>query len=277
MIIDSHHHFWNYSVEEYGWIDDSMSAIARSFTPSDLKAEIDAVGIDGVVSVQARQTVEETEWLLQLAEANNFIKGVVGWVPLAEENVGDTLASFTGRKKLKAVRHVVQDEPDNRFIMGDDFNRGVAQLADLGLVYDILIFERQLPASIEFVDRHPNQSFVLDHIAKPKIADAEIEPWKDNFFELAKRENVVCKLSGMVTEDDWKNWSLASLRPYLDAALEAFGPDRLMFGSDWPPCLLACGYADWYQLIRDWAAPLSDTEKANLLGNVAIRAYHLDD
>lgn len=277
MIIDSHHHFWNYSVEEYGWIDDSMSAIARSFTPADLNAEIDALGIDGVVSVQARQTVEETEWLLKLAEANDFIKGVVGWVPLAEENVGDTLASFAGRKKLKAVRHVVQDEPDNRFIMGDNFNRGVAQLADLGLVYDILIFERQLPASIEFVDRHPNQSFVLDHIAKPKIADAEIEPWKDNFFELAKRENVVCKLSGTVTEDDWKNWSLASLKPYLDAALEAFGPDRLMFGSDWPPCLLACGYADWYQLVRDWAAPLSDTEKANLFGNVAIRAYHLDD
>jgi L-fuconolactonase len=275
MKIDSHHHFWSYSVEEYPWIGDSMSALRRDFLPEHLKAEIAAVGIDGVVSVQARQTVGETEWLLSLADGNDFIKAVVGWVPLAEACVREVIAKFAANPKLRAVRHVVQDEPDDRFILREDFNRGVSVLREFGLVYDILIFERQLAASIEFVDRHPQQVFVLDHIAKPRIGDGAIEPWRANIRELARRENVFCKVSGMVTEADWKTWSAEQLRPYFDAVLEAFGPKRLMFGTDWPVCLAASGYARWVETVRKFAAGLSADEQEWVFGKTAVRAYSL--
>jgi L-fuconolactonase len=275
MKIDSHHHFWKYSAAEYPWIGDSMAGLRRDFLPEHLQAEIAAVGIDGVVSVQARQTVGETEWLLSLADGNDFIRGVVGWVPLADAGVRDAIAKFAANPKLRAVRHVVQDEPDDRFILGEDFNRGVSMLRDFGLVYDILIFERQLAASIEFVDRHPQQVFVLDHIAKPRIGDGAIEPWRANIRELARRENVFCKVSGMVTEADWKTWNEEQLRPYFDAVLEAFGPKRLMFGTDWPVCLVACGYARWAELVRKFAAGLSPDEREWLFGKTAALAYGL--
>jgi L-fuconolactonase len=275
MNIDSHHHFWSYSAEEYPWIGDSMAALRRDFLPAHLKAEIASAGIDGVVSVQARQTVGETEWLLSLADGNDFIKGVVGWVPLAEPGVREVIAKFATNPKLRAVRHVVQDEPDERFILGDDFNRGVSMLKDFGLVYDILIFERQLVPSIEFVDRHPRQVFVLDHVAKPRIGENEIEPWRANIRELARRENVFCKVSGMVTEADWKTWNEEQLRPYFDVVLEAFGPKRLMFGTDWPVCLVASGYARWVELVRRFAAGLSADEQEWLFGKTAVQAYRL--
>ena len=275
MKIDSHHHFWKYSVAEYPWIGDSMSALRRDFLPEHLKAEIAAVGIDGVVSVQARQTVGETEWLLSLADGNDFIKGVVGWVPLVEPGVREVIAKFAANPKLRAVRHVVQEEPDDRFILGEDFNRGVSMLKDFGLVYDILIFERQLAASIEFVDRHPQQIFVLDHIAKPRIGDHAIEPWRANIRELARRQNVFCKVSGMVTEADWKTWSEEELRPYFDVVLEAFGPKRLMFGTDWPVCLAASGYGRWVEVVRKFAAGLSADEQEWLFGKTAKEAYRL--
>jgi L-fuconolactonase len=275
MKIDSHHHFWKYSAEEYPWIGDSMAALRRDFLPAHLKAEIAALGIDGVVSVQARQTVGETEWLLSLADGNDFIKGVVGWVPLAEPGVRDAVAKFAANRKLRAVRHVVQDEPDDRFILGADFNRGVSVLKDFGLVYDILIFERQLAASIEFVDRHPQQVFVLDHIAKPRIGDGAIEPWRANIRELARRKNVFCKASGMVTEADWKTWNKEQLRPYFDTVLEAFGPKRLMFGTDWPVCLAASGYSRWVEVVREFAAGLSADEQEWLFGKTAVLAYGL--
>ena len=275
MKIDSHHHFWKYSAEEYPWIGDSMAALRRDFLPAHLKAEIAALGIDGVVSVQARQTVGETEWLLSLADGNDFIKGVVGWVPLAEPGVRDAVAKFAANPKLRAVRHVVQDEPDDRFILGADFNRGVSVLKDFGLVYDILIFERQLAASIEFVDRHPQQVFVLDHIAKPRIGDGAIEPWRANIRELARRKNVFCKASGMVTEADWKTWNKEQLRPYFDTVLEAFGPKRLMFGTDWPVCLAASGYSRWVEVVREFAAGLSADEQEWLFGKTAVLAYGL--
>ena len=275
MKIDSHHHFWKYSVGEYPWIGDAMAPLRRDFLPEHLKAEIAAAGIDGVVSVQARQTVGETEWLLSLADGNDFIKGVVGWVPLAETSVREVIAKFATNPKLRAVRHVVQDEPDDRFILGGDFNRGVSVLRDFGLVYDILIFERQLAASIEFVDRHPKQVFVLDHIAKPRIKDNAIEPWRANIREMARRENVFCKVSGMVTEADWKTWTWEQMRPYFDAVLEAFGPKRLMFGTDWPVCLAASGYARWVELVRRFAGGLSADEQAWLFGKTAIEAYRL--
>ena len=275
MKIDSHHHFWKYSAEEYPWIGDSMAALRRDFLPAHLKAEIAALGIDGVVSVQARQTVGETEWLLSLADGNDFIKGVVGWVPLAEPGVRDAVAKFAANPKLRAVRHVVQDEPDDRFILGADFNRGVSVLKDFGLVYDILIFERQLVPSIEFVDRHPQQVFVLDHIAKPRIGDGAIEPWRANIRELARRKNVFCKASGMVTEADWKTWNKEQLRPYFDTVLEAFGPKRLMFGTDWPVCLAASGYSRWVEVVREFAAGLSADEQEWLFGKTAVLAYGL--
>ncbi len=276
MNIDSHHHFWKYSAAEYPWIDEAMATIRRDFLPDDLKQEIAHADIHGVVSVQARQTVEETEWLLSLAEKNEFIKGVVGWVPLADPGVKKVIEKFAARPKLKAVRHVVQGEPDDRFILGADFNRGIAMLKDFGLVYDILILERHLPPSIEFVDRHPKQVFVLDHIAKPRIKENVIEPWRKNIKELARRENVYCKVSGMVTEADYKKWSEEQLRPYFDAVLEAFGPKRLMFGTDWPVCLVGTSYLRWVELVHRFAEKLSVDERGWLFGKTAIQAYKLE-
>lgn len=273
-IIDSHHHFWRYTLEDYGWMDDSMAAIRRDFLPADLEAEIKQAGVEGVVSVQARQSLEETRVLCEFAQQHDFIKGVVGWVPLLTDELPAALEEFSDEPFLKAVRHVVQDEPDD-FLLRDDFNRGVAQLANTGLVYDVLIFERQLPAAIEFVDRHPEQSFVLDHIAKPKIGDNELEPWRTNFLKLAERENIVCKLSGMATEADYQNWTPEQLQPYLETALEAFGPQRLMFGTDWPVCTLACEYQRWVQIVQDFAAPLSEAERHALFFATANQSYDL--
>ncbi|MEO6740656.1 MAG: amidohydrolase family protein [Chthoniobacteraceae bacterium] len=275
MKIDSHHHFWKYSTAEYPWIGDSMAALRRDFLPEHLQAEIAAAGIDGVVSVQARQSVRETEWLLSMADVNPFIKAVVGWVPLAKPDVRNTLAAFAANPKFRAVRHVVQDEPDDRFVLGADFNRGVSALRDFGLVYDILIFERQLAASIEFVDRHPKQVFVLDHIAKPRIKENAIEPWRKNIRELARRQNVYCKVSGMTTEADYGKWSEEQLRPYFDTVLEAFGPKRLMFGSDWPVCLVASNYLRWVETVHRFAAKLSADEREWLFGKTAVQAYKL--
>src|SRR3954470_24884154 len=229
-VIDSHHHFWKYGPEEYGWISDSMSVLRRDFLPDDLRNEIASAGIDGVVSVQARQTVEETRWLLNLAATNDFIRGVVGWVPLVDDTVGPWLEQFAANPKLKAVRHVLQDEPDEHYVLRDDFNRGIRVLKRFDLRYDILVFERHLPSTIEFVDEHPGQVFVLDHLAKPKVREGILEPWRQNLCTLARRPNVYCKLSGVVTEADWNAWTPEQLAPYFDAALEAFGPNRLMFG-----------------------------------------------
>ena len=274
MAIDSHHHFWNYDPVEFDWIDDSMRTIRRSFLPNDLQAEIGRAGIDGVISVQARQILEETDFLLEQANANDFIKGVVGWVPLADANITEVLDRYKSADKLKAVRHVVQGEPDG-FLDGEAFNRGIQALQAQGLVYDVLIFERQLEEAIRFIDRHPNQVFVLDHIAKPQIKIDQLDPWQTNIRELAKRDNVSCKLSGMVTEADFENWTEHQLRPYLDTVLAAFGPERLMFGSDWPVCLVASAYKRWHDLIREYIRPLSSDEQAAIMGDTAIRAYKL--
>ena len=275
MKIDSHHHFWKYSPAEYPWIGYAMGGLRRDFLPEHLQRESEAAGIDGVVSVQARQSVAETDWLLSLAEANPFIKAVVGWVPLAAADVRDVLARIAPRSKLRAVRHVVQDEADDRFILGTDFNRGVALLREFGLAYNILIFERQLAATIEFVDRHPGQIFVLDHIAKPRIRDHVMEPWGARIREVARRSNVYCKVSGMTTEAEWGKWKEEDLRPYFDVALEAFGPKRLMFGSDWPVSLAAGGYLRWVEVVRKFGAQMSQEEQDWLFGETAAQAYGL--
>lgn len=274
MIIDSHHHFWRYDPVEYDWIDDSMSEIRRSFLPEGLKQEIEAAGVDGVVSVQARQVVGETDWLLECARANDFIRGVVGWLPISLDMLDAELDRLSGETKLRGLRHVVQSEAPG-FLDGTDFNRGITRLKHRGLVYDILVFERQLEEAIRFVDRHPSQPFVLDHIAKPRIGDRELEPWLTKIRELAKRGNITCKVSGMVTEADFRNWSREQMQPYLDGVLEAFGPQHLMFGSDWPVCLLATGYREWAGLVRDFISPLSADEQSAIMGGTAARIYGL--
>lgn len=274
-MIDAHHHFWRYSPREYGWISQSMALLRRDFLPDDLRRETDPAGVQGVISVQARQTIEETEWLLDLADQHSFIRGVVGWVPLVSDRVPDDLSRFSGRARLKAVRHVLQDEPDDEYMLRADFDRGIGALKEFGLRYDILIFERQLPAAIKLVDRHPELTFILDHIAKPRIADNTISPWREKLRDLARRPNVYCKLSGVVTEADHQTWTPAQLKPYVDTALDAFGPARLMFGSDWPVCLLARGYQRWYQVVRDFASSLSPREQQRVFGGTAVEAYGL--
>jgi L-fuconolactonase len=276
MRIDAHHHFWHYDPVEYGWIDDSMRTIRRDFLPADLEPAIRAAGIAGVVSVQARQSFAETDWLLELAGRHEFIRGVVGWVPLADRAVEDILSRFVAASpKLKAVRHVLQGEADPDYMLRPDFNHGVSLLARLGLAYDILIFERQLPQTLRFVDRHPEQRFVLDHVAKPRIRENVLSPWREHLRELARRPNVWCKLSGMVTEADFHSWTEPQLRPYLEAALEAFGPHRVMFGSDWPVCLVACDYVRWHGIVREFVSTLSAAEQEDVLGANAIAAYRL--
>jgi L-fuconolactonase len=277
--IDAHHHLWRYTPQDYGWIDDSMSAIRNDFLPANLRSELAAAGIAGSVAVQARQTLEETRWLLDLAEANDFIRGVVGWAPIAGENFPECMEEFDLRPKLKGLRHVIQAEKDENYILRADFNSGITAMQGSGLVYDILIFERHLAQTVDFVDEHPKQIFVLDHIAKPRIAAGVFEPWATHIRELARREHVFCKLSGMVTEADWQTrpagFATSALEPYLDVVVEAFGPDRLMAGSDWPVCLLATGYSAWFATLDHYFRNFSAPERESIFGETATYVYDL--
>jgi len=273
--IDAHHHLWRYTPAEYDWIDETMQALRRDFLAEDLKAAMRSAGVDGAIAVQARQTLEETRWLLELAEANSEIRGVVGWAPIAGGDFPAVMEEFDGRSKLKGLRHVIQGEKDENFILREDFNAGIRALQGSGLVYEILIYERHLPQTIEFVDQHPQQLFVLDHVAKPLIAAGVLEPWATRMRELARRENVWCKISGMVTEADWNTWTPEKLKPYLDVAAEAFGPGRLMAGSDWPVCLVACTYERWWEVLREYFAGFSEEERAAVFGGNAVEVYGL--
>lgn len=274
--IDAHQHFWRYQPQEYAWIDASMAKIQRDFLPADLQVELTRTGLDGSVAVQARETLEETRWLLDLAAHHpEVIRGVVGWFPLVSPDLPKYLRQLAENKSLKGVRHLLQAEPDDSLIASPAFNNGISHLLDFQLVYDILIVEHQLPAAITFVDRHPRQSFVLDHIAKPRIARHEIQPWSKHLREIAKRPNIVCKLSGLVTEADHDRWQKQDLRPYLDIVLEAFGPQRLLFGSDWPVCLVATTYGSWVDLVKEQISTLSPSERSAILGGNAQRVYHL--
>ena len=275
MTIDSHHHFWNYSESEYGWISPEMGLLRRDFSSTDLNTQLDAADIDAAISVQARQTIEETQWLLEIARSNPRIIGVVGWLPLADENLPDHLEQFSAQQKLVGLRHIVQDEPDDNFILGDTFNRGISKLAEHDLVYDILIYQKHLSQTLELVDRHPEQPFVLDHIAKPIIDGPPNKEWMSGITELAKRENVSCKISGVATEVRLPDWNEDLLKPYIDHVLEAFEPDRLMFGSDWPVCLLRTNYRRWADLVRDSISHLSASEQSEILGGTAARVYRL--
>lgn len=278
MRVDAHHHLWDLSVRDQDWITvPDMAAIRRDFGPADLKAA--AAGIDRTVVVQTLAVPEETSELLATAHADDLIAGVVGWVDLTAESVADDLAALVERpdgRWLKGIRHLVQAEPDPRWLCRDDVRRGLRAVAGAGLAYDLLTLPPQLPAAVETVEALPEATFVLDHLSKPLIASHEFEPWASDLRRLAAYPNVVCKLSGMVTEADWKTWTTDDLKPYAGIVLDAFGPDRVMFGSDWPVCLLAAPYADVLQAADELTSVLSETERAEVFAGTATRVYRLD-
>lgn len=275
MRIDAHQHFWRYRPEEYGWIDDSMSALRRDFLPADLKPELARAGFDGSVAIQACHTREETRWLLELADRESWILGVVGWVDLRSLDVRSELSELAQNPKLLGIRHVVQSEPDDRFFMQPDFLRGINALEEFGLTYDILIYPRHLPVTSEFVARFPRQRFVLDHLAKPLIKRRQVKPWAADIGALAKFTNVMCKLSGLVTEADWQDWKPDDIAPYLDVAFEVFGPERLMIGSDWPVCTVAASYARVMELIINYLDRFPAEARDAVLGGNAERFWKL--
>jgi L-fuconolactonase len=276
MRIDAHQHFWRYDPGAYAWIGEDMTALKRDFLPEHLEPELRAAGFDGCVTVQVRQCLEETRWLLELADRHPFIKGVVGWADLQSPELGAQLASVSGHPRLVGVRHVVQSEPDERFLLGEAFCRGVAQLAERDLAYDILIYSRQLPVAVEFARRLPGVRLVLDHLAKPEIRRGEIQAWERGLRALAALPHVWCKLSGLVTEADWRAWTPGQLRPYLEVALDAFGPERLMIGSDWPVCTLAAGYARTMGVVLELLAGRPARERDAILGGNAQRFWGLE-
>ena len=272
MRLDSHQHFWRYSPTEHTWMTDQMQALKQDFLPDDLKPMLDSIQFDGCIAVQARQNLEETRWLLELAEQYPFIKGVVGWVDLRSDRLIEQLQRFAQHPKLVGVRHVVHDEPDDNFLRLPEFRRGIAQLLDFNLTYDLLLFPKHLQVASELVKEFPQQPFVLDHLAKPKIAEQLFSPWKEDLHQLATFPNVFCKLSGMVTETNWKQWRPVDFHPYLDVVFEAFGPTRLMIGSDWPVCTLSAEYAPMMKIVMDY---LPKELQNAILGDNCARFYQI--
>jgi len=275
MFIDSHQHYWRYNSSEYKWIDESMSAIQRDFLPKDLKPELESNGFRGSVVVQTRQTLEETRWLLELAEQSASVLGVVGWVDLCSRDTRSQLESFANNPKLVGIRHIVQGEPDDRFLMKPDFLRGISLLEEFDLAYDILIYTRHLPIAAEFVERFPRQRFVLDHLAKPPIKSGEIKVWAEGIRRLAAFPNLFCKLSGLVTEADWQRWKAKQVHPYLDVVFDSFGPERLMIGSDWPVCLVASSYRRVISLVKNYLDRYSPEIREAVMGGNALRFWRL--
>ncbi|MGB6153739.1 MAG: amidohydrolase family protein [Pricia sp.] len=275
MTIDAHQHFWKYNPEKHAWIDDDMSFIRRDFLPSDLKTVFVENDIHGCVAVQADQTLEETDFLLNLAENNDFINGVVGWADLGSENIEETLQEYASHKKLKGWRHIVQGEADPNFLLRSDFVRGISYLEKHGYTYDILVFPHQLGAVLEFVKQFPDQKFVIDHLAKPYIKDGFYEGWALLMKAIAQHENVYCKVSGLITEADYRSWTPKQLHPYLHHSLEIFGSERLMFGSDWPVCLVAGDYSDVKNVVTDFISGLGENDQRSIMGENAASFYRL--
>ncbi|MDA0811125.1 MAG: amidohydrolase family protein [Verrucomicrobia bacterium] len=275
--IDAHHHFWNYDLVEYPWIDDSLAALRRDFGCGDLIEAVEGCDVVGAVSVQARTTLAETEALLDQGSKCDLVKGVVGWAPLKDPGVGEILDGWKSHPLFKGVREICQGAPDSDFFDNDDFDRGIRFLSRRSLPFDLLLYEAQLGAVLRFVDRHPHQKFIVDHIAKPEIcAGAFAEDWARDLKELGSRDNVVgCKFSGVVTEVRDPEWNVAMLVPYFDAALEAFGARRLMFGSDWPVCLSRAAYRSWVDAVDALTVGLTVSERANFYVANATRVYDL--
>ena len=275
MIIDSHQHFWNYEPEKHSWIDDEMSVIRRDFLSDDLQKVFDENGVDACVAVQADQTTEETDFLISLAENNSFIKGVVGWVDLRSESIEEDLLKYKKYDVVKGFRHVVQEEQDHNFMLRPEFLNGIELLGKYNLCYDILIFPHQLVAALELVNKFPNQKFVIDHIAKPYIRDGFFEGWAVMMREIAKNQKVYCKISGMITEADYKTWTPEQVHPYMKLVLESFGAGRVMYGSDWPVCLVAGNYSIVKALVTDFISDLSQEQQNAIMGGNAAKFYNL--
>lgn len=275
LLIDAHQHFWTYDASQYPWIT-AGSPLHRDWLPRDLEAEQHKTGFAGAIAVQARQSLEESRWLLTMADHFPMIKAVIGWVDLQSAEVESQLAEFASHPKFRGVRHVVQDEEDEHFMLRPAFISGISKLKQFELLYEILIVSHQLPSAIELAKKFPEQPFVLDHIAKPLIASAALSPWREEIRELALLPNVSCKVSGLVTEANCTSWKPGDFRPYLDVVFDAFGHDRLMFGSDWPVCLLAGSYSEVCTLIQEYAKDLSSEAISGLFGGNAHRIYDLN-
>lgn len=276
MHIDSHQHFWQYNPAHQVWMTDQMSVLRRDYLPVGLKPLLEAVGFDGSVAVQSRQMLEETEWLLQLSDRFDFIKGVVGWVDLRSPEVHAQLARYAACPKFRGVRHVVHDEPDDQFMLRPDFQRGIGQLREFNLTYDLLLFPRHLPVAVKLVEAFPHQAFVLDHIAKPPIKERQISPWKEDLEALARFENVGCKLSGLVTEAHWGRWQPEDFRRYLDIVIAAFGTDRVLVGSDWPVCTLSGDYSSVMRIVIDYVQQFPARVREDILGSNCVRFYGIN-
>jgi L-fuconolactonase len=273
--IDAHHHLWKYDPVRDAWITNEMTAIKKDFLPEDFRKILLKNNFDGSIVVQSDQSEIESKFLLDAARHYDFIKGVVGWIDLQAENVGERLASYSSFKKMKGFRHVLQSESDRRFMLRPAFLRGVSKLKKFGFTYDILIFADQLKFVPEFVAAFPDQKFVVDHIAKPMIRDKKIDEWKKEIGNVAHHQNVFCKISGMVTEADWKNWKQEDLVPYIDVVVESFGTGRIMFGSDWPVCLLAATYEQVWDVVHEYFSEFSQSERELFFGGNATQFYNL--
>jgi L-fuconolactonase len=276
MKIDAHQHFWIYNPVRDTWIDDSMKILQKNFLPKDLEPVLKQSSIDGTIAVQADQSENETSFLLNLAEKNKWILGVVGWIDLMAPDIEKKLEHFSNNKKLKGLRHIVQAEPDDNFMLNEKFRGGISLLKNYNYTYDILIYPRQLPAAIKLTEKHYEQKFVLDHIAKPFIRKKEIEPWASGIKSLAENANVYCKISGIITEADHQNWKPQDIYPYLDIVFEAFSVDRLLFGSDWPVCLLAGSYEKVFNLVNEYTNNFPEENKEKIFGKNAISFYNIN-
>jgi L-fuconolactonase len=275
MRIDSHQHFWNYNPVDYSWIGPGLEILQRGFLPADLAPALRTAGIDGCVAVQASPTLAETAWLLNLSAANPWIRGVVGWADLCSPDVRAQLEHLSANPRFCGLRHVAPSEPGASFLLRSDFQRGIAVLEEFDLAFDILIDPRHLPAACELAAKFPHQRFIVDHLANPAIKERILSPWVEDLRCLAQFPNVACKVSGIVTLAGWQSWQSQEFTPYLDAVLAAFGPSRMMFGSDWPVCLLAASYQQAYELIAQYLEKLSSAEQASIWGETARNFYHI--
>lgn len=276
MIIDSHHHLWKYNAADYGWMDDTMAILKQDYLPADLEKQLSGSNVTDTVVVQARQTLEETRWLLKLAKENSFIRGVVGWVDLRSDSLTDELNEFSDETKLVGVRHVIHDEADDDFMLRPAFIRGIEKLLKYKLTYDLLLFPKHLKKAVELVSIFPEQKFVLDHISKPFIKSGILGLWQDDIAALAAQPNVWCKISGMVTEADIKNWKYEDFIPYLDIVVEAFGTDRIMLGSDWPVCLQAGEYKAVMEIGQKYFEKFNSNEKKKIFADNCVQFYNLN-
>lgn len=273
--VDAHQHFWKFDPLRDSWITDDMSVIQRDFMPEDLQPLLNKNGLDACVIVQSVQSEAENTFQLENARRHDFIKGVVGWVDFQAENVEERLSYYTQFPEMKGYRYVLQGEENSGIMLRPEFKRGISKLNQFGYTYDILIFPDQLTNTKEFVAAFPNQPFVIDHLAKPNIKEREIAGWKKDIIAVAEHENVYCKISGMVTEADWRHWKREDLIPYLDVVVEAFGPKRIMFGSDWPVCQVAASYTQVISIVRDYFSSFTPNEQVQFFGGNASAFYRL--